>query len=339
MILIVAHHYAVHGALEDTLIFSSNKYILDFLSFGGKLGVNCFVLITGYFMCNSQITIKKILTLMSEVWFYSIVILILFLTVLQPIEPVSIEMLLKSLFPVTYSAYWFATTYIVLMILSPFINKLIDGMNRNMHRNLLLISIMIWCVLPTFMQAIFVGYNNLIWFIVIYLLAAYISKYISKDSIVFNKHLLILVVVSIMLFSSIFLFDFIGNEFNVSFLLKNSTYFTNQYSFLLLIMSMEMFLISLKGTKTNKIVNRISSATLAIYLIHDNFIVRLFLWKSVFDCKSAYYSNHLLIHALCSISIVFFVCLAIELIRQKTIGIVMNRFIDSVLLKMKKRSM
>lgn len=282
MILIITYHYAIHGALEDTLAFTSNKYILDFLSFGGKLGVNCFMLITGYFMCKSKINIKKILVLISEIWFYSITILILFLTALQPVDPISIGIILNSVLSVTYNLYLFATTYIVLMILSPFINKLIDVMDRKMHRDILLISIVILSVLPTFMKAAFVEYNNLIWFILIYLLASYIRKYIDKESIVLNKHFLILAMVSIIFFSSIFLFDFIGNKFNVSFLLKNSTYFAKPYSFLLLIMSIEMFLISLKGKKTNKIINRISSAAFAIYLIHDNYIVRSFLWKSIF---------------------------------------------------------
>ena len=36
MVLIVAHHFALHGYGVNELKFSENKLILDFLSLGGK---------------------------------------------------------------------------------------------------------------------------------------------------------------------------------------------------------------------------------------------------------------------------------------------------------------
>ena len=60
MLLIVAHYYVVNSGLtygggpiyKDALSFPS----LFLLVFGawGKIGINCFVLITGYFMCKSK---------------------------------------------------------------------------------------------------------------------------------------------------------------------------------------------------------------------------------------------------------------------------------------------
>ena len=66
MLAIVAHHYVVNSGLMG--IISNNEFDLNnlfFLLFGmwGKTGINCFVLITGYFMCTSQITIRKFLKL------------------------------------------------------------------------------------------------------------------------------------------------------------------------------------------------------------------------------------------------------------------------------------
>ncbi len=54
MLLIIAHHYVVNSGLTEILYVNplSSKSIFLFL-FGawGKTGINCFVLITGYFMC------------------------------------------------------------------------------------------------------------------------------------------------------------------------------------------------------------------------------------------------------------------------------------------------
>ena len=55
MLMIVAHHYVVNSGLmncidaQSTLRFQD--YFLLLFGWGGKTGINCFVLITGCFMC------------------------------------------------------------------------------------------------------------------------------------------------------------------------------------------------------------------------------------------------------------------------------------------------
>lgn len=80
MFLIVLHHYAVHGlgTTELKLAYLLNRYVATILSLGGKLGVTIFVLISGYYMCKSKITLKKLLILALEVFFYSSLIYIAF---------------------------------------------------------------------------------------------------------------------------------------------------------------------------------------------------------------------------------------------------------------------
>lgn len=69
MLLIVAHHYVVNSGLIEKMQESPlSPQSLFYYIFGawGKTGINCFVLITGYFMCKSQITSKKFLRLLFE---------------------------------------------------------------------------------------------------------------------------------------------------------------------------------------------------------------------------------------------------------------------------------
>lgn len=59
MLLIVAHHYVVNSGLLDVMnqnILSANTTFYSLFGAWGKMGINCFVLITGYFMYKSQIT-------------------------------------------------------------------------------------------------------------------------------------------------------------------------------------------------------------------------------------------------------------------------------------------
>ena len=67
MILIILHHYAYHGNLISIPNDNFNKYVAVFIIVGGKVGVNVFVLITGYFLINSKFKIKKVIQLILQV--------------------------------------------------------------------------------------------------------------------------------------------------------------------------------------------------------------------------------------------------------------------------------
>ena len=85
MILIIAHHYVVNSGLTladgpiNTNLLSWQSIFLLLFGAWGKTGINCFVLITGYFMCTSRITLKKFIKLLFEVMFYRIIIYLIFL--------------------------------------------------------------------------------------------------------------------------------------------------------------------------------------------------------------------------------------------------------------------
>ena len=77
MMLIVAHHFVVNSGLMYIITeepATSKSLYLWLLGMWGKTGINCFVLITGYFMCRSNITLRKFLKLFLEVIFYNIVV-------------------------------------------------------------------------------------------------------------------------------------------------------------------------------------------------------------------------------------------------------------------------
>ena len=131
VILIIAHHYSVHGNWLDKVCgLTFNNAIIDFLAIGGKIGVSCYLLITGYFSVKSTFNIKKIFKLVFEVLFYSIGIFIIFNLFNINILNIDSSIILKSFFPITYSLYWFITLYIILYIFSPYLNKLIFSLKK-----------------------------------------------------------------------------------------------------------------------------------------------------------------------------------------------------------------
>ena len=94
MLFIVAHHYVVNSGMMEQM--SANPFAINslfFYVFGawGKIGINCFMMITGYFMCKSKITFKKFLKLLLEVMFYRWIIYAIFL--FSGYEPFSLKTL------------------------------------------------------------------------------------------------------------------------------------------------------------------------------------------------------------------------------------------------------
>ena len=177
MLAIVVHHYVVNSGLMSSVNEDGwTTRSVFYLSFGmwGKIGINCFVLITGYYMCNSQITLRKFLKLLLQVEFYNIVIYAIF--VLMGYEQFSIKEAIKGLWLVHSVSGGFIECFLLFYLIIPFMNILIKGMNRKMHLLLVSYLLFIYSFLAS-MPMITVDSNYMVWFCVLYFLASYIRLY------------------------------------------------------------------------------------------------------------------------------------------------------------------
>lgn len=121
MLVIVAHHYVVNSGIEPIIwdnYPSTKSLFLLLFGCGGKTGINCFVLITGYFMCSSQITLRKFLKLLLEIEFYNILFGAVF--ILSGYVDVSLKFIIESLNPIKSVTYGFISCYPVFFALFHF---------------------------------------------------------------------------------------------------------------------------------------------------------------------------------------------------------------------------
>lgn len=337
MIMIIAHHYAVHGFSSDMLSYGANRYIVDILSLGGKLGVNIFVLISGYFMVKSIFTIKKLLIVVGQTYFYALGILILFTTILTPVTAINKVDIKKSIFSLSYGSYWFVTCYVVLMILSPYINILIDNMSKKMHQRLIWVLMFVWVIVPSVFMENLWKFNELGWFVALYIIAAYIRKYIDLTETKYRKNVILALMSSILLVLSVVIMGYVGQVYSIGEFLSKRRWYSGLNSVLVVVLSVELLLVFLRMKKREiRIINIIASAMFGVYLIHDNFILRPYIWRYIFKNQEMYGSQYLIVHAICTISIIFVVCTIIDLIRKYTvekIGIVLYDKYANVILK------
>ena len=110
MFLIVLGHAMVHGHVLDTLSPNSiNYYIVNILRAFLSVHVNCFVLISGYFLCTYKFRLSKVFFIWWQTFFWSVTLYIF--VCISGIVPFEIESLLRVCLPL-YTAKILVCYYI-----------------------------------------------------------------------------------------------------------------------------------------------------------------------------------------------------------------------------------
>ena len=313
MIMIIAHHIAVHSGFGfPTDSISVNRLWVQFIQMGGKIGVNIFVLISGYFSVTAKsVRINKVFNLWLQLFTYSVGIFLVFILVSPQLF--SIELLVKNAMPITFSQWWFASVYFVLYLLSPFINVLLNSFDKKMYQRFLVLLFLCWCIVPTLFSKYFQS-NSLLWFVFLYALAGYIRLYIDINSIKSYKYILVAIAVMFLTYLSVVVFDIIGLK--IELVAQHATYLYDGQRLPAFIISL-MFFVGFLNIKIGCIpfVNVISASCFGIYLIHDNRLIRNFLWSKLFQNSSFQDSELLILYTIMQIVVVFVVCSIIELLR------------------------
>lgn len=346
MLLIVAHHYVVNSGLYDVLERDTfNASSLTMLLFGawGKTGINCFVLITGYFMCKSNITSRKFAKLVAQVLFYNIVINSIF--VIEGHTAVTTDLILNIINPIYGISSGFTSCFLIFFLLIPFLNKLLVQLDCTMHRRLIILLIVVYSIMPC-NPKFELSFNYVTWFCVLYLVASYIRFYGLFPSFTSRQWgfsalaMFLLGSASVVGMSFLWYTGRVG-LFNPYFFISDS----NKILSLAIAVSSFMYFKSINIPYT-KYINALGAATFGVLLIHANSdTMRNWLWSGTVDCVGHYTSDVLsmLGYASASVAAIFFICAFIDWIRQtllekymldtlaRTINIIRGKFITSIL--------
>lgn len=320
MLLIVAHHYVVNSGVLEIMYESPlepNSIFLFLFGMWGKIGINCFVLITGYFMCKSNITIKKFLKLILEVEFYKIVIYLLF--IICGYEPVTLSGLFKVVLPITSIGTNFTGCFLVFYLCIPFLNILVRNMSKKQHLGLLGLVFFTYVFMGT-MPKFSATMNYVSWFICLYFIASYIRLY-PKDA--FDKTTLwgiSTAIIGILCTVSVLGCVWLGSKLDK----QMAFYFvTDSNTFLAVCMGVSSFLFFKNlNIKQSKLINTIAASTFGVLQIHaSSDTMRRWLWQTILNVKGAFSLSTplLMLHAIISVLGVFAICVIIDQIRIKTV--------------------
>lgn len=319
MFFIVIWHIIIHSGLmytQSPLITN----ILQLILFIIIVHVNSFVLITGYFQYDKKFSMKKFLAVYMPSWFYKIVIPLILMCL--GIITLGKFDLFQAVNPIGYS-YWFILTYLLLYLLSPYLNIIIEHLNKNQHKKLLIILFILFSVLPFITNQVYGSNNgtNIIQFIMLYFFGAYLRKYpIQKLQ---NKKILIIGFIGCVIinFGLYLTANMIGDTNNTvlksiqEIIQANVGIYSNP---IVIIQTLFYFLFFGTFTFKNKFINNISPLMFGVYLIHDNKYIREPIYNQLFDLQNNFWYNNLtlILYILLVALIIFTSCTIIEKIRQ-----------------------
>lgn len=323
MLLIVAHHYVVNSGLLDVMnqnILSANTTFYSLFGAWGKTGINCFVLITGYFMCKSQITLNKFMKLLIWVITYSFTITTIFIVFGYKPEGI-LQMVLNAIPLRAIYPGDFTSCFILFYLCIPFLNILLKNTTKRKHQWLIVLLLFIYTVHGSVPKLMSVSMNYVSWFSVLYIIAAYLRLYPIKEHN--TKFWGWATLISFGLSSvGILLLNYIqaklGMEAKVQYsymLVQDSNAFlalTNGITSFMWFKSMKIGYI--------KWINTIAASAFGVLLIHANSnTMRQWLWKDTVDCVGHFDTPYYWLYAIGCVLAIYALCTLIDYIRIKTI--------------------
>ena len=268
MLCIVLGHYIGNG-LNAKLSgdFLNSRLDIVILSFC-IVGVNCFVLLSGYYLIKKPI--KASLRVLIEALFYSV---LLFFVFSKYSDCFNFKHFLYSILCISHGGLWFISCYIYLCLLSPLLNKALIGTTTKQ---------LIWYVaLLTIINEYF-GYIhhgsvnpngfNIMHFIYMYVIGHTLSriKFNMKSGVALIGYVMFSIVIA---FVAILLFETDEELFH--------RYAFNYNNPLVIVSSIMLFLIFSKFEFISIRLNQLSKGVLAVYLIQGNPYLKLLIYDYI----------------------------------------------------------
>lgn len=313
MFLIVCFHCAYKGGFNIQNNFI-NQVILDALFYLGLLGTNCFALITGMFYKRMFFKKNKFIKMLFQIAFYTTLsIAILLLTG----HDISVSTILYRLFPFDAYMYWYATAYLLLLLFAPYLNIMIEHMDKKQYQMLIIMSLMLFSIMPTIKTVIWQTdfmehtnfYNRFIWVVIMYLIGAYIEKWGFPLVTNMRKAVECLCLSICALLSFILMTNIINSDLSTVFFSPNSP-----FEIFLSISLFSVFYFA--HAKPRHSATRISKLTFGVYLLHDG-LLDTWIWQEIFKINQFQNQWYMIFSIFIASALVFAIGLCVEFLRQR----------------------
>lgn len=330
MLLIVVWHFLIHGvgnkplgvAADGTMLF--NVCAMELIGCLSKISTNCYVLISGYFLVSSSAKWQKIPKIWLPIFFYSVMICLLFMAFGSRHIPMS--RLGEASLPLYFDKYWFATRYVALVAIAPFLSVIAKNITRRQY--VVLLSVLFVLNFNLLLGKFLSGNNSMMWFMFLFFVGGYIRMHVSGEGRNnYGKYFFLSAIVLAAFFQMqrIWKYGIDSEPFLLDYHDNNGVQFVT--ALLLFLWAAKL---KVKDSWFVRLMCRIAPLTFGVYLIHDNEFVRSVLWKAI-GVKS-FRDSWLFVPVIAAGSVaVFTVCIGIDWLRDRLFQLLRaNEWIDSV---------
>jgi len=183
MMMVILLHYLGKGNLlqELTGSMSLNGYVAWGMESLSAVAVNVYMLISGYFLVESGFKPARLVELICQVLFYTILVPVVLGGIgIVSLKEFTIYDILLNILPVQMNQYWFVTAYVIMYLFSPVLSAAAKAMKKEQLKYTIIGLLLFFAVSKTILPvelAIDNRGNDGVWFLCVFLVAAYIRLY------------------------------------------------------------------------------------------------------------------------------------------------------------------
>ena len=319
--LIVIFHASMdlNQSMNFQHVFTPNMIPIFLLGGWGRLGVGLFVIVSSWYLQEKEFDPKrgkKFIYICYITVYYAF--LVPFIMKLTHLREVSISDFLKALLSPFINSYWYVSSYLMLLVFYPIINKCIKALSYQELKYTtvaMLIISDIWSILALSRVAQVTG--EFMTFLTLYFLVACMKR--KPDNWFMKKSgmkavLMYFLIIGICVFTEI-----LGTYFNIHFLISIAVRILNNNSIFIDFFAILIFCVFFKmNIKYNVVLNTIAKTTLGVYVLHTTSAFSCDGWDRFFFLGRSFLEDSVMIFTLrlvASAGLVFVIGVVLDLIR------------------------
>lgn len=313
IIFIISDHFTGQSGIA-TYDTTQHLIIYTISTCGSRIACAIFVIISAWFGVEQKFNFCKVIKIWISTFFY--VICVTLMCALFFHIPYDEKTIIRAFFPISGGALWFVSYFMILMLISPFLNLIVNRLERNEYKlALILASIPIIMFLTVFNMVTNPLSNEMWGFIYIWFLTGYFKRFQPKW--ITNKWLNF----SFMLFGQLiicFIRALAQQNDNVTIAAYMEMYRAMFWTLPPLIIAFcSFFFFNSIDIGSSKIINKMASTTLGIYVIHQTPGFYPYLWNGIFKTSQYVGTKWQVEYGIFVVFTVFIGCMMIDIVRQK----------------------
>lgn len=273
MFMVVLLHVLGNDGLIYEETINASYWTAWFIEIFAFVAVNCFALISGYVMCNSNPKTSKLFSLWLQIAFYTIGFFALFAIINHNF---SFNIFVKNCLPVSTKRYWYTSAYFGMFFLIPLLNSAVKNIEKKVIDKALITCFIGFCVCASLIPFSYEPFRlgggfSTLWLSLMYITGAYIKKYNITEKIKKSTAIITYAIMTILTFLSKVVIHYLtqivlGKPFLTDI-------FVSYISPTVVIASIGLFVFCLKLSYSDiakKFISFFAPASLGVYLIHFN---------------------------------------------------------------------